>query len=678
MGLGISEAPFKPDPSPITPSTVEKASQENTDDIQGAYNFAQRIEQRLWKYSASRNVVKRWLLELISWSLSAACMAGIVVMLFIYKNDPIPNWPLGLTLNAYISVLSKIASAALLLPISEALGQLKWSWFQGDNSKKMWDFEIFDNASRGPWGSLLLLVRTKGKSLAALGAAVTIFALALDPFFQQVVQYPEKWQKQDGAGSIPVATGYERVSPDQRYRDDFENLEYDQDMLAIANHYFYGSGMLPITFGKGIRSEVPLGCPYSNCTWSDYETLGICNKCTDVTENLEFGCKNGTLDWVQVPEVDVEKLETTYPNGTACGWYLKADDPLLMTGYNVDRDTAHDGEVLITRAQPLYDMFSRKAIPGYPAKLNYTRNPILHAIIASGGSLSDIHRNATPIAHECVLSWCAKTMTSTYSEGGYTENVTKTSHNDTVGASPWTSTKYFDDRGVYIGDDVWYQENITLKSGSGAVYQLSNVTHWLTASLFDDFFPSQYTLINSTDESDALLRYQQYLSDRVMRRNLTSNPYLHANISTHLDNLSTRLTNLMRSSSSSKKTEMRSGPAYDKETFVDVRWEWLALPLGLLALTFIFLVSTIIRSSLEQDYVGVWKTSAIATLLYGLPDEMQKKISKSKENGTPRAKAREVRVKWLPKAGWRLSGNTMSSLSPESTKPRRSSFSTQW
>ena len=90
------------------------------------------------------------------------CMGAIVGILIYFRNNKPPRWKLGLTLNTLVAVLSKVASAALLLPASEALGQLKWSWFQGD-SKRMWDFEIFDNASRGPWGSLLLLIRTKAK-----------------------------------------------------------------------------------------------------------------------------------------------------------------------------------------------------------------------------------------------------------------------------------------------------------------------------------------------------------------------------------------------------------------------------------------------------------------------------------------------------------------------------------
>jgi hypothetical protein len=88
-------------------------------------------------------------------------MGAIVGVLIFLRDEKLPKWPLGLTLNSYISILSKIAGAALLLPTTEALGQLKWGWFQ--KPRKMVDFEIFDEASRGPWGSLMLILRSKGR-----------------------------------------------------------------------------------------------------------------------------------------------------------------------------------------------------------------------------------------------------------------------------------------------------------------------------------------------------------------------------------------------------------------------------------------------------------------------------------------------------------------------------------
>jgi hypothetical protein len=77
------------------------------------------------------------------------------------------------------------------------------------------------------------------------------------------------------------------------------------------------------------------------------------------------------------------------------------------------------------------------------------------------------------------------------------------------------------------------------------------------------------------------------------------------------------------------------------------------------------------------DDPGVNKTSAIATLFYGLRDAMQKKIKLSNAEGTLRANAMETKVKSLPKAGWRFSGHTDIdeddiSVSPSSAKSRLS------
>ena len=176
-------------------------------------SLASRIERNLWEYGASANVVKRWLLEITSFFLSAICMGNIIGMLHFYKHNSPPHWPLGLTLDILVFVLSKIASAALLLPASEALGQLQWSWRKGKSDKKMWDFKIFDNASRGYWGSFLLL-RTKGKSLAALIAAITLLVHALDPFIQQAVELQQEYSDTSpglasvGKGTIEVRWAY--------------------------------------------------------------------------------------------------------------------------------------------------------------------------------------------------------------------------------------------------------------------------------------------------------------------------------------------------------------------------------------------------------------------------------------------------------------------------------------
>jgi hypothetical protein len=106
-------------------------------------DFTQRLERKLAEYNASENVFKRWLFEILCWFVSAVCM-GAIIGLYVWTKDR-PMAQVG-NLLTYTNTLGKVASAALIVPTSEALGQLKWNWFQKSNA--MWDFEIFDKASR--------------------------------------------------------------------------------------------------------------------------------------------------------------------------------------------------------------------------------------------------------------------------------------------------------------------------------------------------------------------------------------------------------------------------------------------------------------------------------------------------------------------------------------------------
>lgn len=257
-GLGITDGPSKP-------PSIEIFAPAGEEDIESSPNIAERIEKRLYQYSISGNIIKRWLLEILSWIFSAMCMGAIIIVLAYFKDDPLSKWSsskwslaekTGLTLNAYISVLSKMAGASLILPVSEALGQLKWSWFQ-QNSRQMWDFEIFDNASRGPWGSLLLLLRTKGKALAALGAMITLCLMALDPFFQQVVDFPDRWALQVTQSKIPRAVQYIPKVYDEFVKG-FEQATDDPELRHVLDKFSWDNGTQPTPFGNGTLPDIPL------------------------------------------------------------------------------------------------------------------------------------------------------------------------------------------------------------------------------------------------------------------------------------------------------------------------------------------------------------------------------------------------------------------------------------
>jgi hypothetical protein len=184
-------------------------SLDSSENDKSSLDFTQRIERKLAEYNASDNIFKRWLFEMMSWFVSASCMVAIICIYLQVKGRPLSQDGSFLT---WTNVLGKISSAALIVPTSEALGQLKWHWF--NKSKAMWDFEIFDKASRGPIGALMLLFRMKGRSLAALGALLIVLLLAIDTFFQQVVSFPDQWMSNWAARSLGMCQLNNRVSSD--------------------------------------------------------------------------------------------------------------------------------------------------------------------------------------------------------------------------------------------------------------------------------------------------------------------------------------------------------------------------------------------------------------------------------------------------------------------------------
>ena len=106
-----------------------------------------------------------WALGILSWLSAAWALGMIILTLGLLHDKPLPQWPSGITVNALISVLSQIGQRGLMGSLAGTLGQLKWLWF-ARSKRALMDFVAFDEASKGPWGSLLLLI--KGRLLFVL------------------------------------------------------------------------------------------------------------------------------------------------------------------------------------------------------------------------------------------------------------------------------------------------------------------------------------------------------------------------------------------------------------------------------------------------------------------------------------------------------------------------------
>jgi hypothetical protein len=493
----------------------------------------------------------------------------------------------------------------------------------------------------------------------------------MDPFFEQLVRNSKEWQLQTEVGVLPKITRYEPGISGEFQMEEMMDGSLTKAKLitpvtgiqAILDSFIFDYGHVPEQMRDDSRPDIPVSCPTSNCTWEPYESLGICSDCTDIADMLEFGCHRAPFDWVQNATSFVP-----YENGTMCGWFFNATStkPMLMMGYQVDNDTNYSGgEILVSRVLPLITNMNRRRIFNGSINYQHVRNPLQNIVIVSPKDGPDdeqlrdsIFRNERPRALECVLSWCVKTFKSSYYAGTYTETVTDTFTNTTAGPFPWTQVKVvpppkaMPDAVIY-----YYFQNVTIDphavngQSNTSSYGVSNETAWAVINNFDDYFPQFTTYENSSSTSPLLAKYHT-TAEQPYHRQYASNPWLAPNnVTEYIDVLATYLTNFLRESS----TENVTGAAYEIELFVQVSWPWLILPLCILVLTFVFLMATILRTLVEKDEVGIWKTSAIAALRYGLPEKIQQKIQASQADGTLSSKANAMNIKMSPKRGWRIS-----------------------
>jgi hypothetical protein len=254
-----------------------------------------------------------------------------------------------------------------------------------------------------------------------------------------------------------------------------------------------------------------------------------------------------------------------------------------------------------------------------------------------------------------MLSWCVETLRSFYDSGDYEEQVVETFMNTTSAEWPWWTQDYPEQQMTLTE----FRTNISIfppSAKSGAIpFGISNETFLDLVIIFDEIFPSLITVADGT--APPFVKIRTAAVDNVYSRLVHFSPWLAPNnVAFHMQRMARTMTNVIRSDTNSN--ELVVGIAQALETYVAVHWAWLTFPLVMLCLSIIFLVATMLKtSSSSHDDVGIWKTSAMPTLMYGLPQDMQKDIiSTTSSGGSSHERPRKVRIRLLPKQGWRVSG----------------------
>ncbi|KAI1119335.1 hypothetical protein F5Y14DRAFT_437895 [Nemania sp. NC0429] len=211
--------------------------------------------------TAVQYMLEWWLWELCGITLSIGSVVAVIALAINLDGTPLSDWKHGLSPNAIISALVTVAKTAMLFALAEGLSQTKWLHFW-ERQEPLGDISVYDDASRGPWGSLKLL-------RMGLRCKPSMIACAMGPVAQQIVVFDTQSVQQPGVNSSLIVT--KTYSLD----NDLESPTFINSQRAFQHALLDGL----------IKTNVPLGftCQSGNCSWPNFSTLGLCSYCTDIS-----------------------------------------------------------------------------------------------------------------------------------------------------------------------------------------------------------------------------------------------------------------------------------------------------------------------------------------------------------------------------------------------------------
>jgi len=115
--------------------------------------------------------------EILSAITATVAVAAIIIILAVYDESSLPDWPSVFTarvsdrvlachslnirqINSVVSLFGTISKMAVMSIIGASISQSKWLWYRQE-SHALQDIQAFDDASRGPWGAMALISSLK-------------------------------------------------------------------------------------------------------------------------------------------------------------------------------------------------------------------------------------------------------------------------------------------------------------------------------------------------------------------------------------------------------------------------------------------------------------------------------------------------------------------------------------
>ncbi|PLB50945.1 hypothetical protein P170DRAFT_474494 [Aspergillus steynii IBT 23096] len=581
-------------------------------------------------------ILDTWTWEIISMAFSILFFLAIVGVLGFYDQRKMPDLPQGLTLNTVVSILATGSKSALLCMIGTSMGQLKWLWFSGRKSP-LYDLQFFDDASRGPWGSMMALLKwpQKGHLLITLGALITVVSLAFDPFTQQIFKFPVRNVPSDTSN----ATAKQAILP-WIPTDGIDSRIFDAMNAGIYSADF----------------ELDPVCPSGNCTWPPFQSAGWCSKCEDVTaQATPVGCDITSFNTSRHEDQNLP-CNITFPDGS----WINVD----LYGYWNEMISAHVLSIPMVQVTRVNNEIKgphlNQTILGVYSPLSafvLVEFRDLTAPVATTYSVEQLQER-TGITHatECVLSPCVRTYNVSVSGGVPSTRSSLPDFGEIFHPEHYPGMKTTPQNRENIDQKEYEKSSACWKPDQGQSVDVMLTTDtWPTASNLwrnntkfagcpvhdcTEFIDLVGT-ISSPFVYNGSEQFWQYPDPDQRRLWPRSPPALQHIISSGfahvMENIAASSTKYARNISN----QMAYGTVYEPQTYVIVDWLFLTLPAVLVALGIVFLASTIIVNSRQN--LSLWKSSVFPMMYNELMKEMD--IEGSASASSMERTAREITVK---------------------------------
>lgn len=551
-----------------------------------------------------------WAWELTAAGLCLCILSTIAGILLAYNDRPVPLLPDTLTINSIISFLASLAKANLMVVLAAAIRQEKWLWFV-KKPRPLDTVDSFEEASRGPYGSLRLILAYRGRFVsstfvtnpanilnnsprALLAALVTILSLSFEPFIQQLVTAEVR--------NLPIASKPASIRTPSSYNESaIGNLGGSSLSLAALIGAFGGaSGAVPSPT-----------CPTGNCTWPAYNTLAMCTICEDMTDKVTLAGDayniNLTSHLQTFAQSNSNQTSNTsswtptysFPHGNSV--------PINVTLSLIPGDT-----VQWTLSYPRRTVWPLNIDPS-PNSLwsrSWTNASFagLPAPLIAMGSIDttlspDSSRLLVQRATECALTPCVRTMDTQVRSGSLISTAYSTSYGSVIlttgsGSSGWSAIINETTYSVLDATDTNTQGHATLLIQALRIALEGNTTY-RKAGYFDANNPQQSYTFNATGFTQLSSPWSSAGQQAIDTAD---------NFTLVTQGVAAALTGHFQTA----QDTTTAGTALRTQAIVTVRWAWIAYPLSLVAAGLAALLLTI--HSTRHHKMAVWKESTLPLL----------------------------------------------------------------